>query len=250
MGRLIDLSNKRFGKLLVIRRVEDNILPSGLKEPMWLCDCDCGNITIVRGAFLRTGHTISCGCAKDTFNDLSGLRFNDVLVLKPVKSKDPKKYLCLCDCGNHFITRGSSLKNNHTKSCGCRKKNAHYISSKGERWISEFLSDQGYCFEAQKSFPDLYGVNGGLLFFDFCLKIKNKLFLIECQGNHHYEPVDHFGGVEKFKICKKHDEIKRSYVMKHPNLILIELKYPSHYKKEKFLKDLTIALKEHSIFLK
>lgn len=28
----------------------------------WLCKCDCGNETVVRGGNLRTNHTQSCGC--------------------------------------------------------------------------------------------------------------------------------------------------------------------------------------------
>ena len=30
----------------------------------WLCKCDCGNETVVRGANLRTGLTQSCGCIR------------------------------------------------------------------------------------------------------------------------------------------------------------------------------------------
>lgn len=32
------------------------------KEAHWLCLCDCGNTTVVKGAKLRSGHTRSCGC--------------------------------------------------------------------------------------------------------------------------------------------------------------------------------------------
>lgn len=29
---------------------------------------------------------------------------------------------CECFCGNKFITKGTDLRNNHTKSCGCVRK--------------------------------------------------------------------------------------------------------------------------------
>lgn len=130
MGRLIDLTGKRFGQLTVLKRAENNILPSGLKEPMWLCQCDCGETSVVRGAFLRTGHTKSCGCGQTGHNlkDLSDLRFGRILVLEQVDNEvQPSgqimtRWRCLCDCGKTFITRGSSIQNGHTKSCGCRRK--------------------------------------------------------------------------------------------------------------------------------
>lgn len=58
---LKDLSNQRFGRLLVEER--DNSKPMG-KEcfAYWICKCDCGNTVSVRGDHLRNGTTQSCGC--------------------------------------------------------------------------------------------------------------------------------------------------------------------------------------------
>lgn len=58
MSELIDLTGKKFGKLTVICRVENN--KHG--QPQWKCVCDCGNETIVVGQKLRKGITKSCGC--------------------------------------------------------------------------------------------------------------------------------------------------------------------------------------------
>lgn len=54
---LIDLSGKRFGRLVVIRREGK----SGI-HPAWRCVCDCGSETLVRGDHLREGRTKSCRC--------------------------------------------------------------------------------------------------------------------------------------------------------------------------------------------
>lgn len=61
MGRKIDLTGKRVGRLTVLKRVDDYIQKNGRHRSMWLCQCDCGNIVKVMGDNLN-GHTTSCGC--------------------------------------------------------------------------------------------------------------------------------------------------------------------------------------------
>lgn len=145
MGKIIDLTGKRFGHLTVIRRVEDSVMPSGRCEPMWLCQCDCGNQTSVRGVFLRSGHTKSCGCKKTGHNfvDLTGKRFGHILVLSRFSNECPPKWKCLCGCGNEFVTRGSFLVNGHTKSCGCRKKQLRIKDMVGKRFGHLVVLKQG-----------------------------------------------------------------------------------------------------------
>ena len=55
--KLIDLTGKRFGRLLVIAKDGHKG-----KSVAWLCKCDCGAKVIVRGNDLRSGATQSCGC--------------------------------------------------------------------------------------------------------------------------------------------------------------------------------------------
>lgn len=57
MTRIIDLSGRRFGRLVVQHRAHDP-----RRGPRWQCACDCGQTAIVLGANLRGGHTTSCGC--------------------------------------------------------------------------------------------------------------------------------------------------------------------------------------------
>lgn len=67
MGKLIDLTGQRFGRLTVIRR-GSNIG----KKVAWLCKCDCGSLKEVDGTHLRRGEIVSCGCYRD---QLTGNRF-------------------------------------------------------------------------------------------------------------------------------------------------------------------------------
>lgn len=55
-----DLSEQRFGKLLVLRQYRIN----KYKGYDWLCKCDCGTEKWVRGSQLTNGNTNSCGCAQ------------------------------------------------------------------------------------------------------------------------------------------------------------------------------------------
>lgn len=57
---LKDITGEKFGKLTVLKR---DFSKSG-PEAFWLCQCECGNQTIVAGPSLRKGHTQSCGCIK------------------------------------------------------------------------------------------------------------------------------------------------------------------------------------------
>jgi hypothetical protein len=59
-----DLSGQRFGKLVVVKRVGNYISPKGAKTPTWLCQCDCGNTTIVQRTSLKSGSISSCGCMR------------------------------------------------------------------------------------------------------------------------------------------------------------------------------------------
>lgn len=51
--RAIDISGKRFGRILVLKYVGNS---------RWLCRCDCSNEKIIRRDALIQGRTKSCGC--------------------------------------------------------------------------------------------------------------------------------------------------------------------------------------------
>ena len=62
MSKCIDLTGQRFGRLVVIERVEDYVSPKGHHRPSWLCQCDCGCTKKVTGSALKRHNTRSCGC--------------------------------------------------------------------------------------------------------------------------------------------------------------------------------------------
>jgi len=59
-NKAIDMTNKRFGKLVVTMQAPSN--KNG--NAMWYCICDCGNVTISKGVDLRRNRIKSCGCSR------------------------------------------------------------------------------------------------------------------------------------------------------------------------------------------
>ena len=75
-----------------------------------------------------------------------------------------------------FITRGSTIRNGSTKSCGC-------VHSLNEQKIIKLLTDNNIEFSTQYTFSDLKGERGGILRFDFAIFNNGKLsHLIEYNG--------------------------------------------------------------------
>lgn len=55
------------------------------------------------------------------FKDETGKRYGRLTVLRkyPVPDNPQAHWLCRCDCGQEFVTRGDNLRSGRTKSCGC-----------------------------------------------------------------------------------------------------------------------------------
>lgn len=58
MGKFIDLTGQKFGRLTVIKRLLNNKYHCA----MWECKCDCDNIVKISSNSLRSKNTKSCGC--------------------------------------------------------------------------------------------------------------------------------------------------------------------------------------------
>lgn len=59
MGKFIDITGQRFGRLIVSERTGTS--KSG-GNALWSCRCSCGQQTIIQAPDLKSGHTQSCGC--------------------------------------------------------------------------------------------------------------------------------------------------------------------------------------------
>lgn len=64
MGKALELTGKKFGRLFVVRKIGEN----NRGNYLWLCRCDCGNETVVVGTNLKSGNTKSCKCLQKYTN--------------------------------------------------------------------------------------------------------------------------------------------------------------------------------------
>lgn len=167
MGVCIDIVGQKFGKLLVLKRVENAFN----RKARFLCKCDCGNEKAVRSEDLRSGNTKSCGCLGGVFNDLTGQRFGRLFVLRRVGNdrKGNAQFLCECGCGNTVVILGWCLSTKHTKSCGCLRKDVMkelmttHGEGCGEQLTIEYSKWQGMknrCFSPSYAYYKHYGGRG------------------------------------------------------------------------------------------
>lgn len=224
--RYEDLTERVFGKLTVLSK-NNEFEFEDCNHSYWNCQCECGKITTVRGDALIDGKTKSCGCNSyrmagvKNMDNLTGQKFGKLTVIKrDFEKTDASKqafWWCACDCGEKISVGRGSLKSGATRSCGCLK-------SKGEEKISKILNNNKIPHIKGYTFNDLKGKRNKLKF-DFAIfEADNLVCLIECQGEQHYNPVDHFGGEKKFICQQSYDNKKREYCKQH-NLRLIEIPY-------------------------
>ena len=111
MGRFIDLTGQRFGRLKVVKRSDDYRSPTGRPDPQWECSCDCGNKLIVRGCHLRNGHTQSCGCYQQEQAAQYHKKFNDYTII------GNKAYVLLSNSEKEMIVDADIWENGAKQYC-------------------------------------------------------------------------------------------------------------------------------------
>lgn len=136
MSKLIDLTGKKFGRLLVLERCENHIQPNGQIKVQWLCKCDCGKKIKVQGSNIKSGHTVSCGCfdkERKIIHGEWGTRL--YCVWAGIKSrcynKKNKQYK---DYGGRGIVMCDEWKNSYQTFCDWSIKNGYEKKAK-----------RGYC---------------------------------------------------------------------------------------------------------
>ena len=141
MGKFVDLTNQRFGRLFVMCRGEDKFSPNGTQKTMWVCKCDCGNTLMVTSQNLRTGMTESCGClqkeraSESNREDLTGEIFGNLEIIEFSQVKNNRVYWKVrCSCGNIWDVSAGNLTSGAVKSCGCSSKGQGLIDLTGQRY--------------------------------------------------------------------------------------------------------------------
>jgi Zn finger protein HypA/HybF involved in hydrogenase expression len=131
--------------------------------------------------------------------------------------KNKVKYIKLkCKKCNHIFNQ---IVDNHlNKLNGCIICKS---ASKGVEQIEKYLVSNSIKYIREKSFDDCKHIRK--LFFDFYLPEQN--ILIEFNGRQHYEPVNYFGGKNKFENQKIKDDIKVNFCSdKNIKLLIISYK--------------------------
>lgn len=186
--KLINLTNMRFGELLVLERDFETQKEKKSPKPYWKCRCSCGNTFSVLGKSLRDGKTVSCGCLakerakKIRFEDITNQKFGKLTVREYLGGS---RWLCDCECGHQTTITTGHLKSGHTTSCGC-------IRSKGEFAIMQFLQQNKVSFIKEYTNEKLVNSNGNKIRIDFAIldKKKNVKYFIEYNGRQHYDLND------------------------------------------------------------
>lgn len=222
------LLNKRFGRLLVIKRDLSVEIGHG-KESRWICKCDCGNIVSILGKSLTSGRTKSCGCLrkelviqKNTL-DLTNKKFGKVTAIKNTgQLNNHHSYLweCQCDCGKIFLASAEKLQSGCVSSCGCS-----IPSSKGEIKIEQILKQANLPYIKEYTFSDCRDPKTHyLLRFDFAILNEDNSInrLIEFDGIQHFKENNFFKG--SLQERQQKDKFKNQYCKEH-NLNLIRIPY-------------------------
>lgn len=96
----VDITNKRFGKLIALRPIQKN----SISRCKWICECDCRQWCLVRYGNLISGHTKSCSCLKkQDFREKIDGTFVESLIAK--RSKNNKSGVKgVCQLNNKWIS--------------------------------------------------------------------------------------------------------------------------------------------------
>lgn len=247
----LSLVGQRFGRLTIIKRVDNN----KRENTVWECLCDCGKITMVTGTNLKKGISTSCGCYRkersknSTSLKLEGMKFGKLTVLEKInKTKGSSIFRCICDCGNYVNVKGTHLKNGNTQSCGCY---AREMASK-----KNFVNIEGQLFGDLKAVEPV-GKNKHGTYIWKCLcscgryidvsglslrrgKTKSCGCLVESWVAKETKKYfsEKYGAITEYQECiNPMTGHFLPYDIYIPNGIYIEIQGPQHYEKNHFLQD-------------
>jgi hypothetical protein len=192
MVRFKDLMGKRFSRLIVVSRMEND--KHG--RARWLCKCDCGEEVTTVGSLLLSGHTRSCGCLQKEMAssanivDYTGVRFGKLVAIDRIRNGERLDWLCQCDCGNTTtVSVGDLVRKGKgaVRSCGCLKKgNTNRRLASGEACFNNI-------YYSYKSRSDKRGIPFELDKEYFRQLTKGKCFYCGCEPNQIYKTKNNNG---------------------------------------------------------
>lgn len=214
--RTIHREGQQYGELIVIQR----FYRPKVKGMFWKCKCSCGKYTIVEDYNLVSGNTKSCGHLSTQVQDLTNQTFGYWKVLQMAPRTEHHIYwTCQCKCGTIKNVRGDELKSGKNQSCGCKH------SSRGADKIEVLLNNLQLQYKKEYCFIDLKSPKEKSLRFDFAI-FKNDIlqYLIEYDGELHFESREDFGGLEGLKYRQLCDQLKNNYC-KNNNILLYRIPF-------------------------
>lgn len=182
---------------------------------------DCGRKYKVTPSGFISGNRCS-KCHKDNMRktkskeefakDFEALEGEEYTLLSDYKRNDKKVLVRHDVCGREYKVTPNKFYQG--------RRCPHCRASKGEVYVRRILDGNSIDYEYQKGFEELRYENP--LTYDFY--IPKKKIAIEYQGKQHYEPIEHFGGMEEYLLQVERDKVKRIFA-KDNNITLIEVPY-------------------------
>ena len=122
MKKIKDITNKKFGKLTVLKFIGRK--PSGKQfKTIWLCKCDCGNSKEISYGDLINQHTTSCGC-----------------VHKQMVGNINRKHNMANKCGRIYQLWKSIKYRCNNSNCKCYKNYGGRGIKVCDEWQKDFIS--------------------------------------------------------------------------------------------------------------
>lgn len=181
----------------------------------------CGNVFTTSLSSIRSGSGRCHACKLKEIGEKNKLTYDELkkrfpTLINPEDYVDVMelnmKFPCV-DCGEIFITGLKYYQYDNKIRCS----KCSNFQSNGERKIENILKKYNITFIPEKRFPDCRDKK--TLPFDFYL--PDFSYIIEFDGQHHYQPIY---GQERFEKTQIHDQIKNKYCDDN-NIKLIRIPY-------------------------